>query len=76
MNRFDNWVWVVQYKPVEKCEILMLADNKNAFGEPDYTETRYTGLVDQIDALMWLEHDNGSLSQAQLDQLADLRNQI
>ena len=25
---------------------------------------------------MWLEHDNGSLSQAQLDQLADLRNQI
>ena len=36
----------------------------------------YTGLVDQIDALLWMEHDNGSLSQEQLDQLADLRNQI
>ena len=76
MNRFDNWVWVVQYKPVEKCEKPMPLENKNAFGEPDYTETRYTGLVDQIDALLWLERDNGSLSQAQLDQLADLRNQI
>ena len=54
----------------------MPLENKNAFGEPDYTETRYTGLVDQIDALLWLERDNGSLSQAQLDQLADLRNQI
>lgn len=54
----------------------MPLDNKNAFGEPDNTETRYSGLVDRIDALLWLEHDNGSLSQAQLDQLADLRNQI
>lgn len=54
----------------------MPLDNKNAFGEPDNTETRYSGLVDQIDALLWMEHDNGSLSQDQLDQLADLRNQI
>lgn len=54
----------------------MPLDNKNAFGEPDNTETRYSGLADQIDALLWMEHDNGSLSQAQLDQLADLRNQI
>jgi len=54
----------------------MPIDNKNAFGEPDNTETRYSGLADQIDALLWMEHDNGSLSQAQLDQLADLRNQI
>lgn len=54
----------------------MPLDNKNAFGEPDNTETRYSGLVDQIDALLWLEHNNGSLSQDQLDQLADLRNQI
>lgn len=54
----------------------MPLDNKNAFGEPDNTETRYSGLVDQIDALLWMEHDNGSLSQEQLDQLADLRNQI
>lgn len=54
----------------------MPLDNENAFGEPDNTETRYSGLADQIDALLWMEHDNGSLSKAQLDQLADLRNQI
>ena len=54
----------------------MPLDNKNAFGEPDNTETRYSGIVDQIDALLWMEHDNGSLSPEQLDQLADLRNQI
>lgn len=54
----------------------MPLNNKNAFGEPDNTETRYAGLVDQIDALLWMEHDNGSLSQEQLDQLADLRRQI
>jgi hypothetical protein len=54
----------------------MPLDNKNAFGEPDNTETRYSGLVDQIDALLWMRHDNGSLSREQLAQLADLRNQV
>lgn len=54
----------------------MPLDNKNAFGEPDNTETRYSGLAEQIDALLWMEHDNGSLSKEQLDQLADLRDHI
>ena len=54
----------------------MPLDNKNAFGEPDNTETRYSGLVDQIDALLWMRHENGSLSREQLAQLADLRNQV
>ena len=70
---------VLAGKPVStKYESMMAMplDNKNAFGEPDNTETRYSGLAEQIDTLLWMEHDNGSLSQEQLDQLADLRNQI
>ena len=57
----------------------MPLNNINAFGEPDNTETRYTrfdGITDQIDALLWMKHDNGRLSDDQRSQLAELRKQI
>lgn len=54
----------------------MPLDNKNAFVEPDNPDTRYSDLINQIGALLWLNHVNGSLSHEQLGRLADLRNQI
>ena len=54
-------------------DIRVLTENA---GESDNTETRYSGLIDQIDTLLWIKHDTGSLSHDQLDQLAELRNQV
>ena len=65
--------YILRTSPGMKAEeINVLAES----AEDGLAESRYSGLVDQIDALMWMRHDNGSLSREQLAQLADLRNQI
>ena len=65
--------YILRTSPGMKAEEISVL-TESADGGLD--ESRYSGLVDQIDALLWMRHDNGSLSREQLVQLADLRNQV
>jgi hypothetical protein len=59
-----------------QLKLTVMGNKKSGYNDANLMESRYNGLVDQIDFYLWIYNDNKCLSKEQQKHCIELRNTI